>query len=76
MNDESELRRQLRAEWEGLAEELIRLHVEGEDELREFLLDGWMLGAVGDVSGARKKKSSVRLADTFSGCDWIISFIN
>ncbi len=53
MNDESELRRQLRAEWEGLAEELIRLHVEGEDELREFLLDGWMLGAVGDVSGLR-----------------------
>ncbi len=51
MNDESNLRRRLRAEWEDMAEEWIRLHA--KDELREVLLDGWMLRAAGDVSGLR-----------------------
>lgn len=54
MNDYSELRKHLNAEWDDMAEEWIRrLHVEREDGLRELLLDGWMLDAVGDVSGLR-----------------------
>ena len=53
MNDESNLRERLKAEWEDMAEEWIRLHGEGKDELREVVLDGWMLDAAGDVSGLK-----------------------
>ena len=53
MNDESNLRERLKDEWEDMAEEWIRLHSEGEDELREVVLDGWMLDAAGDVSGLK-----------------------
>ena len=53
MNDEPNLRERLKDEWEDMAEEWIRLHSEGEDELREVVLDGWMLDAAGDVSGLK-----------------------
>ena len=53
MNDASSLRNQLKAEWEDMAEEWIRGTVEGDNELREVLLDGWMLGAIGNVDGLK-----------------------
>ena len=53
MTDQSILKNGLKAQWEAMAEDWIRQVQDGETSHREAMLDGWMLDAVGDVSGRK-----------------------
>ena len=53
MTDSSTLKDELQAQWEAMATDWIRQAQDGENSHREAMLDGWMLDAVGDVSGRK-----------------------
>ena len=53
MTDQPILKNELKAQWEAMAEEWISQVQDGETSHREAMLDGWMLDAVGDVSGRK-----------------------
>ena len=53
MTDQSALKNELKSQWETMAEDWISQFQDGETSHREALLDGWMLDAVGDVSGRK-----------------------
>ena len=53
MTDRSILKSELKAQWEAMAEDWIRQAQDVETSHREAMLDGWMLDAIGDVSGCK-----------------------
>ena len=53
MTDPPTLKDELKAQWEAMAEDWIRQAQDVETSHREAMLDGWMLDAVGDVSGCK-----------------------
>ena len=53
MTDQSILKNELKAQWEAMAEDWIRQAQDVETSHREAMLDGWMLDAIGDVSGCK-----------------------
>ena len=53
MTDHSALKDDLKAQWEARAEDWISRLQDSETSHREAMLDGWMLDAVGDVSGRK-----------------------
>lgn len=53
MTDPSILKDDLKAQWEAMAEDWIRQAQDVENSHREAMLDGWMLDAVGEVSGCK-----------------------
>ncbi len=53
MTDASALKDELKAQWEAMAEDWIRQSQDSATSHREGMLDGWMLDAVGDVSGRK-----------------------
>lgn len=53
MTDASILKDELKAQWEAMAVDWIRQAQDAEKSHREAMLDGWMLDAVGDVSGCK-----------------------
>ena len=53
MTDQLILKNELKAQWEAMAEDWISQVQDGETSHREAMLDGWMLDAVGDVSGRK-----------------------
>ena len=53
MTDPSTLKDELKAQWEAMAEDWIRQSQDSESSHREGMLDGWMLDAVGEVSGRK-----------------------
>ena len=53
MTDQSTLKNELKAQWEAMAEDWISRLQDVETSHREAMLDGWMLDAVGDVSGRK-----------------------
>lgn len=53
VTDRSTLKAGLKAQWEAMAEDWISRLQDGETSHREAMLDGWMLDAVGDVSGRK-----------------------
>ena len=52
MTDQSTLKNELKAQWEAMAEDWISLQ-NCETSHRDAMLDGWMLDAVGEVSGLK-----------------------
>ena len=53
MTDQTTLKDELKAQWEAMAQDWISLSQDSEKSHREAMLDGWMLDAVGDVSGRK-----------------------
>lgn len=53
MTDRPTLKDDLKSQWETMAEDWISQFQDGVTSHREAMLDGWMLNAVGEVSGLR-----------------------
>ncbi len=53
MTDQTSLKDELKAQWEAMAEDWIKQAQDSESSHREAMLDGWMLDAVGNVSGRK-----------------------
>ena len=53
MTDSSTQKDELKAQWEAMAPDWIRQTQDVENSHREGMLDGWILDAVGDVSGCK-----------------------
>ena len=51
--DRFTLKNELEAQWEAMAGDWISQFQDGETSHREAMLDGWMLAAIGDVSGRK-----------------------